>query len=57
MRIYIIRHADPDYENDTITPRGHLEAKALAERMLQENIDSICSPLQRARHTMNYTGN
>lgn len=56
MRIYIIRHADPDYENDTITPRGHLEAKALAERMLQENIDSIyCSPLQRARHTMNYT--
>lgn len=56
MRIYIIRHADPDYENDTITPRGHLEAKALAERMLRENIDSIyCSPLQRAQHTMNYT--
>ncbi|MFC4600170.1 histidine phosphatase family protein [Cohnella hongkongensis] len=56
MRIYIIRHADPDYENDTITPRGHLEAKALAERMLRENIDSIyCSPMQRAQHTMNYT--
>ncbi|MDQ0914896.1 histidine phosphatase family protein [Paenibacillus sp. V4I5] len=56
MRIYIIRHADPDYENDTITPRGHLEAKALAQRMLRENIDSIyCSPLQRAQHTMNYT--
>ena len=56
MRIYIIRHADPDYENDTITPHGHLEAKTLAERLLRENIDSIyCSPLQRAQHTMNYT--
>lgn len=56
MRIYIIRHADPDYENDTITPSGHLEAQALAERMLSENINSIyCSPVQRAQHTMNYT--
>lgn len=56
MRIYIIRHADPDYANDTITPPGHLEARALAERMYQEKIDRIyCSPLQRAQHTMNYT--
>lgn len=28
MRLYIIRHADPDYPNNTITPAGHLEAKA-----------------------------
>lgn len=30
MRLYIIRHADPDYPNNTITPEGHLEAQALA---------------------------
>lgn len=24
MRLYIIRHADPDYEHDTITPARHL---------------------------------
>jgi probable phosphoglycerate mutase len=30
LRLYIIRHADPDYANDTITAAGHLEAKALA---------------------------
>ncbi len=29
MRLYIIRHADPDYPNNTITPEGHLEAQAL----------------------------
>lgn len=56
MRIYLIRHADPDYDNDTIAPRGHLEAQALADRLLRENIDAIyCSPLQRAQHTMSYT--
>ncbi|GIP30989.1 histidine phosphatase family protein [Paenibacillus sp. J2TS4] len=56
MRLYIIRHADPDYENGTITPEGHLEAKALAERLEDEGIDEIfCSPLNRAIHTMQYT--
>lgn len=56
MRIYIIRHADPDYVNDTITPAGHLEARALAERLQQEGIDEIySSPLKRAIHTMEYT--
>ncbi|MEC9258269.1 MAG: histidine phosphatase family protein, partial [Candidatus Poribacteria bacterium] len=28
MRLYIIRHADPDYPNRTITEKGHLEAQA-----------------------------
>lgn len=56
MRIYIIRHADPDYENGTITSAGHLEAQALAERLGEEGIDEIyCSPLNRAIHTMQYT--
>jgi len=29
MRIYIIRHADPDYENDTLTSVGHREGVSL----------------------------
>ena len=56
MRLYIIRHADPDYANNTITPQGHLEAKALAKRMQKEGIDRIySSPLGRALDTMKYT--
>jgi len=56
MRIYIIRHADPDYDNDTLTAVGHREAVALAERLEAERINRIyCSPLGRARQTMQYT--
>ena len=56
MRLYIIRHADPDYPNNTITPAGHLEAQALAKRLASLGVDRIyTSPLGRARHTMQYT--
>ena len=33
MKILLIRHAEPDYPNHTITAPGHLEAQALAERL------------------------
>ncbi|MBL8992276.1 MAG: histidine phosphatase family protein [Spirochaetia bacterium] len=56
MRLYIIRHADPDYPNNTITPAGHLEAKALAQRLQFEKISRIfSSPLGRALDTMKYS--
>ncbi|MGG1518128.1 histidine phosphatase family protein [Paenibacillus oryzisoli] len=56
MRILLIRHADPDYPNDTITATGHLEAQALAQRLAKEGIDRIySSPINRAVHTMQYT--
>jgi probable phosphoglycerate mutase len=56
MRLYIIRHADPDYETDTLTPAGHLEAAALAERLAGHGLDMIySSPLGRAVETMRYT--
>ncbi len=56
MLLYIIRHADPDYPNNTITPQGHLEAKALAERMAGEKLTRIySSPLGRAQDTARYT--
>lgn len=56
MLIHIIRHADPDYVNDTITPRGHREAEALAERLGRERLDRIySSPMGRAIATVSYT--
>nr|PZN36207.1 MAG: histidine phosphatase family protein [Chloroflexota bacterium] len=52
MRLYLIRHADPDYENDTITPAARAAAEALAERMASHGLDELyCSPLGRARAT------
>lgn len=56
MLLYIIRHADPDYDNGTITPDGHLEAEALAALLEKQGLDNIySSPLGRAVHTMEYT--
>lgn len=55
MRILIIRHGDPDYVNDTLTEKGHREAKLLAEKLGKEWIDYLySSPLGRARHTCDY---
>lgn len=49
MKLYIIRHADPDYENDTITEFGRQEAHALAEHLKDIKIDKIySSPFGRA---------
>lgn len=58
MRLYIIRHADPDYENDTLTAAGHQEAMALAKRMASHGLDAIyASPMPRAAITAQYTAN
>lgn len=56
MRLYIIRHADPNYEKNTITENGHLEAQVLARRLSLKGLDRIfCSPVGRALDTMKYT--
>ena len=56
MRLYIIRHADPEYENNTITEKGHREAEALACRLQREKITKIfSSSMQRALDTAIYT--
>ncbi|MES2464643.1 MAG: histidine phosphatase family protein [Armatimonadota bacterium] len=56
MLLYIIRHADPDYPNNTITEHGHLEARALSTRMAGEKLTRIyTSPLGRAQDTARYT--
>lgn len=52
MRILIVRHGDPDYDNDTLTEKGWREAELLAQRLAKEKIDYIySSPLGRAKNT------
>ncbi len=53
MQILIIRHGDPDYEHDSLTERGRLQVRLLAERLRDVRIDKIyCSPMGRARETV-----
>ena len=52
MRLLFIRHGDPDYEDDALTPLGKQEAKLLVPRMQKEKVrDFYVSPLRRARQT------
>lgn len=56
MRLLMIRHGDPDYVHDTLTPKGDREAQLLAETLAGEHIDRIYkSPLGRAAKTASYT--
>ena len=56
MRILIIRHADPDYSNDSLTKTGWEEAELLSERMVKLTVkDFYVSPLGRARDTASCT--
>lgn len=52
MDLYIIRHGDPDYDNDTLTEYGWRQAKILGKRLSAEGIDYIySSPMGRAKNT------
>ena len=56
MRILLVRHAEPDYTRDVLTPRGRVEAELLSQRISQYNIrDFYISPLGRARETAAFT--
>lgn len=49
MKLYVIRHGDPDYKNDDLTPLGKRQAEALARRFANIGLDEIySSPLGRA---------
>jgi len=55
MEIWIVRHADPDYEHDSITEKGRREASLLAERLAKTEFSAVyCSPLGRAQDTASY---
>lgn len=52
MRLLFIRHGEPDYEKDSLTPKGFREAEYLAEYLAGEKIDyCYVSPLGRAKDT------
>ena len=56
MRIIFVRHGDPNYKDDCLTPLGHIQAKAAAERLRDEGIEEIySSPYGRAMETAAYT--
>lgn len=56
MRIIIVRHGDPDYEHDSLTERGRMEAALVAERISKLKVDYFYqSPLGRAQATAKYT--
>ena len=56
MRILLIRHGQPDYTTDSLTPAGRVEAELLSLRLARMDIrDFYVSPLGRARETADYT--
>lgn len=56
MKILIIRHADPDYSIDSLTPKGWIEAECLSEKLVKMDIDAFyTSTLGRAKDTASCT--
>lgn len=56
MKILMVRHGEPDYSIDSLTPKGWREAEILAGRMAKiQDPDVYCSPLGRAQDTARAT--
>ncbi|MDO4330543.1 MAG: histidine phosphatase family protein [Lachnospiraceae bacterium] len=56
MKILIVRHADPDYTIDSLTPTGWKEAKLLSRRLSKLDVQAFyVSPLGRAKDTASLT--
>ena len=53
MKLILIRHGEPDYSIDSLTPKGWREAELLAKRLcaLPPAEGYYCSPLGRAKDT------
>lgn len=52
MLLYYIRHGDPVYDPDSLTPLGKRQAEALAKRLCLHGIDKIfVSTSERAKQT------
>ena len=43
MLLFYIRHGDPTYDPDQLTPLGHRQAEAIAKRLAAHGIDTIYS--------------
>lgn len=56
MKLVIVRHGDPDYTIDSLTPTGWREAELLSESLVNLPADAYyVSPLGRARDTASFT--
>lgn len=56
MEILIVRHAEPDYSIDSLTPKGWVEAELLSRKLEKMDIKEFyCSPLGRAKDTASLT--
>ncbi|MBE6902646.1 MAG: histidine phosphatase family protein [Ruminococcaceae bacterium] len=56
MKIILVRHGHPDYENDCLTALGHEQAEKAALRLKDEGIQQIfSSPFGRAQQTALHT--
>lgn len=56
MKLIIVRHADPDYSIDSLTPTGWKEAELLSEYLCKLDIAALyTSPLGRAKDTASLT--
>ena len=56
MKLIIIRHGDPNYEIDSLTPKGWREAELLSERISKLDVKAFyMSPLRRAKDTASLT--
>ena len=52
MLLFYIRHGDPIYDPDSLTPLGQEQAKALSKRLIVHGVDKIySSPSNRAQLT------
>ena len=52
MLLFFLRHADPIYSPDQLTPLGHRQAEALAKRLAAYGLDRVfCSTSNRAIQT------
>lgn len=56
MKLIFVRHAEPWYAIDSLTEKGHREARLLSDRLAKLDVKAFyTSPLGRARETGRYT--
>jgi len=56
LKLFFVRHGDPDYELDSLTEKGFKEAEYLSDRLSKLDISDIyVSPLGRAKDTASFT--
>lgn len=56
MKLLIVRHGDPDYTIDSLTPKGWKEVDYLSEKLAKLDVKAFyVSPLGRAKDTASLT--